>query len=307
MQSKEDESVPVDTGAASHPLVVFGDHRFCAGERLDVRRMSGPHMHSQVEINFVLEGTVTYWFDGRMLQIREGQLCLFWGMVPHQVVEVTGDAKFVCLYVPMSVLVNLGNRHAFRDAIFAGALIEALHVRPHDRDVLLEWRDELLSGDMERETIVRDELVARIRRIGLEGWHDLRQQSSALALATHLDTDRLPKVERMLRFIAEHCSTSIGAEDVGSDVGLHPNYAMSIFKKTVGMTINQAITRHRLDMAQSLLISGELPVATIAFESGFGSLSAFYDAFEKRFGTTPTKYRASFNSASKRVELSLAV
>jgi AraC-like DNA-binding protein len=32
-------------------------------------------------------------------------------------------------------------------------------------------------------------------------------------------------------------------------------------------------------------------VATIAFETGFGSLSAFYAAFEKRFHTTPRGFR----------------
>ncbi|MGV1837799.1 helix-turn-helix domain-containing protein [Rhizobium rhizogenes] len=290
----EDESVPVHDGPTRHPLVVFGDHRFCAGERLDVRRMSGPHMHSQVELNYVLDGRITYWFDGRRLQISQGQLCLFWGMIPHQVVDVTEPANFVCLYVPMSVLVNLHSMGTFRDAVFRGGLIEALSVRAHDRDVFLKWREELLSGDPELEQIVRDELVARIRRIAREGWQDLREQGSAIEASRNQDPDRLPRVEKMLRFIAERALGEISAVDVGSAAGLHPNYAMSIFKKTVGLTVNQAITRHRLDTAQSLLISSDLPVAAVAFESGFGSLSRFYEAFEERFSTTPARYRSGF-------------
>ncbi len=47
---------------------------FCAGESLRVMRMSGPHMHSQVELNFVLEGEMTYWFDGRQLTVSKGRL-----------------------------------------------------------------------------------------------------------------------------------------------------------------------------------------------------------------------------------------
>lgn len=296
----EDESVPVHEGPTRHPLVVFGDHRFCAGERLDVRRMSGPHMHSQVEINFMIDGRITYWFDGRMLQISEGQLCLFWGMVPHQVVEVSQPANFVCLYVPMSVLVNLHGMADFRDAVFRGGLVEALQLRPYDRDVFLRWREELLSGDAEMEQIVRDELVARIRRIGREGWRDLREQGSAIAGSRHHDHDRLPKVEVMLRYIAEHALGPISVEEVGEAAGLHPNYAMTIFKKMVGLTVNQAITRHRLDTAQSLLISSDMPIASVAFESGFGSLSRFYEAFEGRFATTPAKYRSGFGAATAR-------
>ena len=76
----EDESVPVHPDHdPRHPLVIFGDHRFCAGENLTVQRMAGPHMHSQIELNFVLSGHMTYWFDGRELTVDEGRLCLFWG------------------------------------------------------------------------------------------------------------------------------------------------------------------------------------------------------------------------------------
>jgi AraC-like DNA-binding protein len=98
-------------------------------------------------------------------------------------------------------------------------------------------------------------------------------------------------VERMMRFITEHALENITAEDVGRDVGLHPNYAMGIFKRTVGITINQSIVRHRLDTAQSLLISTDLPITTVAFEAGFGSLSRFYEAFHDRFGTKPGTFR----------------
>ena len=55
-----DESVPaLPETERGHPLVVFGDHRFCAGETTVVQRMKGPHMHSQIELNFVLEGEMT--------------------------------------------------------------------------------------------------------------------------------------------------------------------------------------------------------------------------------------------------------
>jgi len=86
-----------------------------------------------------------------------------------------------------------------RDDVFRGALIEAINVRSFDRERSLRGREELLSGDQEVEQIVREELVARIRRIGRDGWRDLREQGSALVSSRELDADRLPKVEVMLR------------------------------------------------------------------------------------------------------------
>jgi AraC family transcriptional regulator, melibiose operon regulatory protein len=297
---QEDESVPVHPDHdPRHPLVIFGDHRFCAGESLTVQRMAGPHMHSQIELNFVLSGQMTYWFDGRELTVDEGRLCLFWGMIPHQVIDRAEGTRFVCLYVPMSVFLGLASLSRFRDAVFRGAMIEALEIRSWDRDIFLRWREELLAGDEDLTEIVRNELTARVLRIERDGWRDLREEGSAIASFNAGDSERVEHIERMLRFIAEHAIETISAEDVGQAVGLHPNYAMSIFKRAVGHTINQAIVRHRLDTAQSLLISTDLPITDVAFESGFGSVSRFYEAFSERFVEKPTAFRRRMRAKGK--------
>jgi AraC-like DNA-binding protein len=287
-----DESVPAIPGAGpGHPLVVFGDHRFCAGESLRVKRMAGPHMHSQIEVNFILDGAMTYWFDGRRLTVSQGQLALFWGMIPHQVIDIVEPTHFVCLYIPMSVFLGLPSLSRFRDAVFRGAMIEAMEIKPFDRDIFMRWREELLSGDGALEQIVREEVTARVRRLDREGWRDLRNVGLATGLADRHDAERPIPIERMARFISEHALEDISAAEVADAAGLHPNYAMTIFKRAIGQTITQAIVRQRLDMAQSLLIATDLPVAAVAFESGFGSLSRFYEAFGQRFGTRPVAFR----------------
>lgn len=294
----QDESVPVHPDHdPRHPLVIFGDHRFCAGAQLEVQKMAGPHMHSQIELNFVLSGRMTYWFDGRELTVDENRLCLFWGMIPHQVIDRAEGTRFVCLYVPMSVFLGFASLSRFRDAVFRGAVIEALDIRGWDRDVFLRWRDELLSGDPEVMEIVRAELTARVMRIEREGWRDLREQAAAIPTSGQRDADWVHHVENMLRFIGEGALSDISAEDVGRAAGLHPNYAMTLFRKAVGMTINQAIIRHRLDTAQSLLIATDLPITEVAYESGFGSLSTFYEAFQRRFKEKPVQYRRRMRPA----------
>jgi AraC-like DNA-binding protein/mannose-6-phosphate isomerase-like protein (cupin superfamily) len=286
-----DESVPVHPDRAGHPMVVFGDHRFCAGKSRAVQRMPGPHMHSQVEINFVLRGRMTYRIEDRKIDVSDNRLVLFWGMVPHQVTNVEPGTEFVCLYVPMSVFLGLPALSRLREAIFRGAFIEALDVQAFDRPILMRWQEELNGGGDFQASIVRDELTARIRRLDREGWRDLRE---AAPLATHHathDSDRIVHVEKMSRFIAENATGEIAVSDVAGAAGLHPNYAVAVFRRATGMTINQAIVRHRLDTAQSLLIASDMPVSAIAFDCGFGSLSRFYEAFETRFGRTPGNFR----------------
>jgi AraC-like DNA-binding protein/mannose-6-phosphate isomerase-like protein (cupin superfamily) len=280
----------------NYPVEVFGNHQFCAGVSTTVYTMASPHMHSQVELNFILNGAMTYWYDGRELTLNEGQLALFWGMIPHQAIACEEGTQFVVIYVPMSVFIELPVLSRLREAIFRGALIEALDVKPYDGLMFQRWREDLLADDVQLEQIVRDELTARVRRIDREGWHDLREVKP---LAPHkawhsLYHDRAVKVENMARFISEHALEDISAEQVAGAVELHPNYAMTLFKKAMGLTIKQSITRHRLDTAQSMLIGSDLAVASIAFDCGFGSLSSFYAAFEQRFNKSPAAFRNAF-------------
>jgi AraC family transcriptional regulator, melibiose operon regulatory protein len=279
-----------------HPVEVFGDHGFCAGKSMQVYAMARPHMHSQVELNFLLSGEMTYWFDGREITLSEGRLAVFWGMIPHRVMACAAETRFVVLYIPMSAFIQLPALSRLREAIFRGALIEALDIKRYDGDMFQRWREDLHSGDTELQSIVRDELTARVRRLDREGWRDLRDTSFVVgkAQSESQNPDRAFRVERMARFISEKALEDISAEDVARAADLHPNYAMSLFKRAMGLTIKQSITRHRLDTAQSMLIASELPVASIAFDCGFGSLSSFYAAFEQRFHNSPAAFRHGF-------------
>ena len=290
-----DESVPaVPDMVPGYPLVVFGNDGFCAGKSLDVSCMPGPHMHSQIELNFVLEGKMTYWFDGRQISVSAGRLVLFWGMVPHQVTEIDDPTRFVCLYVPMSVFLGLPTLSRLRDAMFKGAVIEALNIKHFDTEIFKRWREELLSGRQQIEHIVREELKSRVRRIDLEGWRDLRDLAEASPHFANKDPAGARHVERMARFVGENAGSDISVEDVARITGLHPNYATTIFKRGVGISINQAIIRYRLDAAQSMLIATDNTISSIAFDCGFGSLSRFYEAFHRRFNATPIQFRRKF-------------
>jgi transcriptional regulator GlxA family with amidase domain len=70
---------------------------------------------------------------------------------------------------------------------------------------------------------------------------------------------------------------------------------MSVFKKSTGMTLNEYITLLRLSYAQSLLLGDEMTILDVAMESGFGSLSAFSQAFRRITGYAASEFRRESN------------
>ncbi|MCB1498820.1 MAG: helix-turn-helix domain-containing protein [Bauldia sp.] len=271
--------------------ITFDDHRFCAGRVSEVEVMSAPHRHSQFEINYVLNGEMTYWFDGREVRLRSRQVGLFWGMVPHRTVGHLPGTRFVCLYVPVALFMAAPLSEPLKSALFNGAFAAAVGGYESDPAQFVQWREDLLGEDGRLEAIVREELGARLRRLDHDGWSDLRQAAPLPLARMRGGRARYDLVEAMLRFIGEHSPEDISVSDVARAAALHPNYAMTLFKKSLSLTILEYITRCRLDNAQARLVTTNLSVAEIAFASGFGSLSRFYEAFHDRFAMSPARFR----------------
>ncbi|HET6841690.1 MAG TPA: helix-turn-helix domain-containing protein [Candidatus Angelobacter sp.] len=63
------------------------------------------------------------------------------------------------------------------------------------------------------------------------------------------------------------------------------------FKRTIGMTFYAFIQQCRIVTAIRHMMSSDLSIAAIAYNSGFGNISSFGRAFKKITGLTPSEYR----------------
>lgn len=289
--------------------VVIEGHGLCAGPVNAVQVMASPHRHSQIEINYLTAGSVEYWFNGSRIALRAGDLAVFWGMAPHRTTSCESGTTFVCLYLPVAAVAAAPLSRAFRADLLGGQMVIAARTLPSDAPNFGRWRGDLLSDDPALIDIVRDEVVARLRRIDHDGWRLSPSQVAASQTAPRRsrlkDCGHHDKVEAMTLFIIENADGTIDAEKIARAVNLHPKYAMTLFKRTVGLTMTEYITRHRLDTAQTLLVAGERDVTEVAFMAGFGSLSRFYEAFVRRFGVSPARYRRGYRESVARGQTAL--
>lgn len=176
----------------------------------------------------------------------------------------------------------------------------AINVRPrssYQREQFLQWRTDTWHPRDEQVKILEQEVSARMRRIAADGWTQLGESSIRDGAEKPVGHERLQAVESMTRFIFENGHTEVTVDDVAKVSGYHPNYAMAVFKRSLGISIKTAILRHRLDTAQALLLSSDRPISDVAFSSGFGSLSSFYAAFTKRFNASPVAFRSQARPA----------
>ncbi|MCX5512214.1 AraC family transcriptional regulator [Kaistia algarum] len=288
----------------SEEFLVDPDHRttpgseFLVGDIWKVKLMRSAHVHSHVEFNMLLAGAMTYLFNGRTVTLRKGDLGLFWAAIPHRVIEVEEPTYFICIDLPVEMFLAMPGCEPLKTPILQGGVLVANKLRPFDEPMFKSWHADMAQPGATLHGLVRDELALRLRRIILDGWRDLasdEEERRALESDPRSGEHQRDRAHRMARYIAEHAIEPITVADIAASVELHPNYAMTLFRKTLGMTINEYVTRQRLMLAHGRLLASERDIADIAFEAGFGSLSRFYEAFKERYGCTPRDMRRNFH------------
>lgn len=242
------------------------------------------HWHDQIEINYAVGGSLTYLLAGSVVRVEPGRLSLFWAGMPHSVVSKTGVEEFYWVYVPLVWVLRLGLPDSFMRRVMGGGMITDANPLEADRAMLDRWSSELPDADEGHRRLIIREVETRLMRLAMS-------QPDETGGPVVSKSDPVHKVSEMARFIAENHARQLRTEDVARHVGLHPNYAMTLFRQHYGMTLNTYLNRLRVCQAQYLLISTGWEVARIAFETGFGSLSRFHEVFKGVSGHTPRQYR----------------
>lgn len=262
-------------------------HVFCAGAFKDVLVMAEPHQHSQVELNFLLDGRMTYRFGRREVTLAAGEFAFFWGAAPHQSVAVEPGTRFICIYVPFDRFLALPLSARLTAAVMAGAVVTAAEPLAFDAGRLLRLHDDFSRAEPDLIELDRAEVGHMLRRVDLTGWHDRLAGVAGPPAGPAAHSQAVA----MARFMTEHADQPIEVAEIARRSGLHPNYAMTVFRRSFGVTIGAYLTRQRLHRAQALLAGTEEPVSAVAFAAGFGSVSRFHAAFRDYFGVSPRRLR----------------
>lgn len=245
--------------------------------------------HNEIEINLLESGRLVYLLGGRRLVVPAGKLTLFWAVVPHQILEFDSVSEYYVATIPLPWFLQWRLPVEFTRAILHGETIMEPSDDALSSDLLrfATWSEDARACAEERLHVSLLEIEARLRRLALSVSVKARRRKSP----SRLDERQLSRAEEMAGFIALNYTQPLTTEMISQHVGLHPNYAMALFQQTFGTTLIKYVNQHRLSHAQRLLVTTKDLILDIAYDSGFGSLSRFNEAFRQAFRCTPRKYR----------------
>ncbi|CAN5765171.1 helix-turn-helix domain-containing protein [soil metagenome] len=243
--------------------------------------MARAHTHPDIEVNYLLKGSMRYFMGGRFHEIREGEVAIFWAGMPHQTMAKSTDVEGIWMTLPLVWLLRWRHAAALGARLLKGSLV-SYAATITTRELFVQWARDFEGGGAGREIMI-GEVEAYFSRVSV-GLKESGRRRKAVPPAVQ-------RVEEITVYLGERYRDEISVDEVANAMKLHPKYLLTLFRQACGMTLWEYVTRLRLAHAQRLLLTTDRTVLDVAMEAGFGSASAFYQAFRKYEGRSPAKYR----------------
>ena len=250
-----------------------------------------PHWHNNLEIAYTNRGSMTCRIGGASITLPRGRLAVLWGARLHEWTEVEEGSTRTFVDVPLCWFFDWHYPASFVQRILGGEVVFEPDARQSDLDELLlnRWTTDLNHGVAALRQVVSLEIRARLWRLAISV--SSRESVSEGMSIVSRPAGELTKVASMSSYVAEHYREPVTVKEIAASVGLHPNYAMALFRKRAGLTLMDYVTEQRISHAKLLLSTTDTGILDTAFHSGFGSASRFYRAFRRLCGQTPSAYR----------------
>lgn len=138
--------------------------------------------------------------------------------------------------------------------------------------------------------------VTRYRDMSL--WHKMELRGAILMLFSRFIREAKPRLwtnddrmKRVLDYMHSHLTQDIDVDELANVACVTKTYLIKIFKQQFGTSPIQYFNNKKIERAQLLLYTTDLPIKEVAYKLGFNDHSYFIRLFHKLSGFTPLEYR----------------
>jgi AraC-like DNA-binding protein len=238
---------------------------------------------------FVLSGEGKYHIEGRMYEVKEGDLLILNPGVRHQAIlrqdRETPTTEFFVGFCDIQIP---GYPHNYLPIPEGGHI---LHTSGE-----LRQRISRLCASMEIENTVYREgryfmMKAYLMQLILVV---IREQCEPVVPNVGYAFESVNKkyvVEQVLNYLENHYSEKISLDRIAGNMYLSPFYISRIFKSETGDTPISHLIDIRMEKAKELLQQKDYSVQEIAALVGYDDAYHFSKLFKKRYGISPSQVR----------------
>ena len=247
------------------------------------------HWHDEVEISYVLKGTLKASINGDMIDVEEGDAVI---LAPgdHHYCQPSEAECLTVIFSPELLGGSPGSDvpNEFRQRL-AGLSRTTGKWIPSDKErlaALLKELEETTEEPFFHELLVRSALF-RLAALIADERVNAPHGMQAAAAATKVEE----RIGNVFRYIDAHYAEPLSLPEAAAASGYVPTYFSRVFKACTGMTFYDYLTLYRVRKAEMLLVGTKDSIQNVARESGFSSVKTFDRVFKEQTGYSPLKFR----------------
>lgn len=248
------------------------------------------HWHRNMEVVYVKRGVMTLQMDIQTKRVEGGAICIAPPCSLHGLRAIDGKtAEYENIIFDVEML---GSGAADMSAkkylvpLVSGQLLKPMVLMPgeegYGRVAACLRRAELLNGERPPgyEIGIKAALLELI-------FHLMQMQPPGTAE----EPSGTMRLRRVIERVQHEYARKLTIQDMADECGISPSHFMRWFQEATGSTFVTYLNEYRLAEAARLLKDTDEKILSIAQDVGFDSLSNFNQQFQKRYGSSPRKYR----------------
>lgn len=247
-----------------------------------------PHLHRELELGFVLRGSIAIRIGEKTLPLRARDGYLIDPLTVHEFGIEGGDALILVIQISPNIM----------DSFFS--------TPPSLRFEDCADLHAVLSPQAYRALFYRCIALARCYIARSEGYaygcfsHTaqllaaLERELPAASMSTEAWRPMQRRLERVLAvtdYINENFQRKLLLSEIAAREGVTMTYMSHLFKEAMGMSFQEYLKQRRFEHARSLILDTQRTMLDISLESGFSDVRYMIAMFEAEFGCTPRAYR----------------
>ncbi|OUP82941.1 hypothetical protein B5F07_12280 [Lachnoclostridium sp. An169] len=248
-----------------------------------------PHFHEDIEMIYLLSGSLTVSSGYKRRTFFPGDLLLFNSNEIHSTLSEVSDTTAYVLQIPHGLFQPYypsGETSVFEvPAVSSGTLsCDASAQISHLKELILTCY-ELQSRRPEFYQILIMNNIYRILYILFHSF-SVFQPASRRQNMKHYE-----RLSFLTTYINEHYSESLSLEKLADMVSVAPSYLSKFFRQETGTTLTSYISSVRLEHAYTDLLTTDYSINYVAEKNGFASYAMFVQKFKEKYLCTPNQVR----------------
>lgn len=234
-----------------------------------------PHWHNYLELEIITGGRAVQVYNGEKYQLCRGSMYML-SYCDYHSFSATDELSLISI--------------RFKESLLNNSIAKHINIKPN----------RLIHNYKESEI---NEIISKIKVLDKETsnpqiYTDIIKSSiiselvvSLIRSSSDTEDENVPQlIQQAVVYVNTNFREKLTLGELAKELSVSVNYLGSLFKKYLKTSFNEYLNNIRLKYACKLLLTSDLTIKEVAFESGYSSVEYFSYTFKKMMHMSPGAY-----------------